>query len=168
MARLSLLHRMEQAMGMTPAVWDRHANPWSVYTRFSCLPLIVLALWSRHWLGWSALIPFGSALLWTWTNPRLFPAPARLDSWASQVVLGERVYLHRKSEVSAHHLRCIRPLQALAGVSMLPMTYGVWALDLWPTLFGLSTAILFKLWFCDRMVWIWQDWQRAGKGRADL
>jgi len=50
----------EKLMGMDDAAWKRHANPWSVYTRFTCLPFIVLALWSRVWLGWwcSLSVPF--------------------------------------------------------------------------------------------------------------
>ena len=42
---------------MTPEVWARHANPWSGWTRVAILPLFVLAIWSRAWLGWWALVP---------------------------------------------------------------------------------------------------------------
>ncbi|HZD43564.1 MAG TPA: DUF6653 family protein, partial [Methanomicrobiales archaeon] len=52
--------------------WMRHASPWSVWTRFTALPLLVLAFWSRVWLGWGALAPVILALLWTYYNPRIF------------------------------------------------------------------------------------------------
>ncbi|WP_368855457.1 DUF6653 family protein, partial [Proteus mirabilis] len=29
----------------------------SVYTRFTAIPTMILAVWSRAWLGWWALIP---------------------------------------------------------------------------------------------------------------
>jgi len=168
MAPRSVLHRMEQGMGMTGAVWARHANPWSVYTRFTCLPLIILAIWSRIWLGWYSLIPIAASLIWTWANPRVFAPPARLDNWASHVVLGERVYLHHKSEVGAHHLRAANVLSLIAGIGLIPLIYGLWALDIWPTLFGLTISVIGKIWFCDRMVWVWENWVSGGRGVAEL
>ncbi len=42
---------------MDDATWLRHANPWSVILRFTVLPLLILAFWSRLWLGWWAGYP---------------------------------------------------------------------------------------------------------------
>lgn len=55
----------ERLMGMTDETWARHANPWSVYTRFSILPLFALAVWSRAWIGWGALIAVTAVVFWT-------------------------------------------------------------------------------------------------------
>jgi hypothetical protein len=74
----------ERLMGMTETIWLRHANPWSVYSRIPCLPLICLAIWSRIWLGWWAMGPLLLSILWVWVNPRIFPAPKYLNSWASK------------------------------------------------------------------------------------
>ena len=52
----------ERLMSMDDEAWARHANPWSAWTRFSCGPFIVLAIWSRVWLGWWALLPLALAL----------------------------------------------------------------------------------------------------------
>ena len=41
----------ERMMAMDDAAWARHANPWSVYSRMSILPLMTLAIYSRVWLG---------------------------------------------------------------------------------------------------------------------
>ncbi|MFC2044021.1 DUF6653 family protein [Chloroflexota bacterium] len=30
----------------------KHVNPWSVWTRYSVLSIIVLAFWSRVCIGW--------------------------------------------------------------------------------------------------------------------
>lgn len=30
--------------------WKRHANPWSVISRNTVLPLLIIAFWSRIWL----------------------------------------------------------------------------------------------------------------------
>ena len=35
--------------------WMRHANPVSVWTRFSVVSLIALSIWSRDWIGWWCL-----------------------------------------------------------------------------------------------------------------
>ena len=64
--------QIAQAFAMSDEVWARHANPWSVWTRFSILPLLVAAIWSRVWIGRWALLPTAAVVLWAWLNPRLF------------------------------------------------------------------------------------------------
>lgn len=39
-------------MSMDDTSWGRHANPWSVYSRMTLLPLFALAVWSRVWIDW--------------------------------------------------------------------------------------------------------------------
>src|ERR1044072_9087226 len=75
--------------------WQRHSNPWSVITRFTVLPLLVLAIWSHKWFGWWALPAVGVVLLWMWVNPNLFAKPQSIENWASKSVLGERFWLDR-------------------------------------------------------------------------
>jgi len=48
----SLFRMAERLMAMDDAVWMRHANPASVWSRIvTPLPLLPLAVWSRVWLG---------------------------------------------------------------------------------------------------------------------
>ncbi len=151
----------ERLMQMDDATWRRHANPWSVYTRISCLPLIVLAVWSRVWLGWWCLIPLALTILWTWLNPRLFKEPKSLDSWASKGVMGERLFLDRKSNMIAkHHVDMANVLTALSVMGVMILGYGLIVLSLWASLCGLFVTILPKLWFVDRMVWIYENHQK--------
>jgi len=147
---------------MSDAIWARHANPWSVWTRNSCLPLLALACWSRVWLGWGAWGAVALALAWTWLNPRVFPPPRSTDNWASRGVLGERVWLNRKRvPVPAHHVRAATVL-ALVSTSGLPFViWGAVQLAVWPALLGLVLIHLGKLWFMDRMVWLYADMQNA-------
>jgi hypothetical protein len=49
---MSVTSKIAGAFGMTEDAWKRHANPWSVWTRFAAIPLMILAIWSRVWLGW--------------------------------------------------------------------------------------------------------------------
>lgn len=164
-----LLAGVERLMAMDERAWARHANPWSVWTRIlTPLPLLALAVWSRAWIGAWALVPVGLALLWIGLNPRLFPPPARLDSWASRAVLGERVWLRRPDRVAAHHRPAARALTALSIAGALPYAWGLWALDLWATLLGIVAVSGFKTWFVDRMAWVWDDFAREGGTVADL
>ncbi|WP_299622430.1 DUF6653 family protein [uncultured Tateyamaria sp.] len=145
----------ERMMGMGDADWRRHANPLSVWTRFSCLPLLVLAIWSRVWIGWWALPVFLLAALWTFFNPRAFAPPADFGSWAARATLGERVFLARdRYDVAAHHIRAAHVLTGLSGLGLLPLIYGLIVLNPWATLLGVIATVLPKVWFCDRMVWI--------------
>ena len=92
---MTLERKIARAFALDDVTWLRHANPWSVILRFTVLPILVLAFWSRLWLGWWAVIPIALSLLWIWFNPRIFPAPRSLDHWTSKAVLGERVWLDR-------------------------------------------------------------------------
>ncbi|WP_424971551.1 DUF6653 family protein [Dinoroseobacter sp. S76] len=152
----------ERLMGMSDRVWRRHANPLSVATRFTVLPLLALAIWSRVWLGWAALVPVALVLLWTWWNPRAFREPRSFASWGSRAVLGERIFLAHRAEIPAHHLRVARMLGYASAPGALVMGAGLWMLWADWVVFGIVLTALPKTWFCDRMVWIHDDWVRAG------
>ncbi|MEM8790767.1 MAG: DUF6653 family protein [Pseudomonadota bacterium] len=157
----------ERLMGMDDRVWARHANPWSVYTRFSCLPLIVLAIWSRDWIGWWCLLPVALALVWTWLNPRLFSPPATMDGWAAHAVLGERVFLARaKQPIPAEHQRMAIRLTWVSAAGAVVLIYGLAALEVWPTVTGLIVTIGGKLWFCDRMAWLYRESADRAEGTS--
>lgn len=78
--------------------WLRHAIPWSVWTRFITLPFLILAVWSRVWIGWYCLVPISVLVVWIFVNPRIFDKPSHYNSWGSKAVLGERIYIQRKME----------------------------------------------------------------------
>ncbi|MHC4941261.1 MAG: DUF6653 family protein [Planctomycetota bacterium] len=80
---MDLFKGAERLMAMDERTWLRHPNPWSAWTRFfTVVPLFSVAVWSRVWLGWYALIPVGAVCFWAWFNPRAFPLPQRTDNWA--------------------------------------------------------------------------------------
>jgi hypothetical protein len=80
---LTLERKIARFFALDNATWLRHANPWSVILRFTVLPILILAFWSRLWLGWGAVIPVVLAFVWTWANPRIFPAPRSFDHWTT-------------------------------------------------------------------------------------
>ncbi|WP_211276943.1 DUF6653 family protein [Tamilnaduibacter salinus] len=145
-------------MAMDEASWKRHANPWSVYTRFAVIPIISLALWSRTWIGEYFWVAVALALFWTWLNPRLFPEPQDKKNWASMVTFGERIYLDQKGvEIPAHHVRICRVLQVLSAIGLPVLVYGIYVLDVWITILGTFWVMVFKAWFADRMVWLFLE-----------
>jgi hypothetical protein len=153
---------LDRLFRLDDAAWRRHANPWSVWTRVATFPAIVLAGWSAHWIGWWALLPGALVALWTYLNPRLFAEPAHFDSWASQVTLGERLWLQAgRPAVDPTHFRPVRWLSALSAAGLPIVLAGVVARAPGWTLFGTALVMLGKLWFCDRMVWLYQDARRA-------
>ncbi|GFE63973.1 DUF6653 family protein [Litoreibacter roseus] len=155
---MNIFNAAERLMAMDDVTWRRHANPWSVWTRFTCLPLIVLALWSRAVFGWWSLVLLALSLIWTWANPRAFPPPSDYGSWGSRAVLGERIFLAKdRYTIAPHHLKAANWLTIASAVGMLPLLYGIIYLDALATLFGLFATVGPKVWFCDRMVWIHAD-----------
>ncbi|MEM9543067.1 MAG: DUF6653 family protein [Cyanobacteria bacterium P01_E01_bin.42] len=143
---------------MTDRVWERHANPWSVWTRYLSLPFLIVAIWSRVWWGWLTIAPIAMVLLWIWLNPRLFPKPQTTQNWTSKAVFGERVWLNRATvPIPKHHDPIIIFTNTVNAIGFLICTWGLITIELWPTCLGLSWVILGKTWFLDRMVWLYEE-----------
>lgn len=160
---------LARLFGLEGDRWLRHANPWSVYSRFPVLPLIVVSVWSRVWIGTYFLVPLGATLLWTFFNPRLFDEPDSLDSWAARGVLGERIWKDRAVyDISRQWSLQTHALNASQVVGLVPFLFGLYTLDVWMTMTGLTVAFLSKLWFFDRMVWLFEDEREAERVREWL
>ncbi len=161
---MTLSKRIASLFQLDDDTWARHANPWSVWSRTTVLPLLILAAWSRVWIGWWALGPGAVALLWTWLNPRLFGRPESFDTWASKSVLGERLWMNRDEDpVPEHHRVVPNILNGVNGIGSLFVGWGVVQLSIWPTVFGAALVYAGKLWYLDRMVWLYED-TRTGSG----
>ncbi len=144
---------------MSDEAWLRHANSWSGWTRFATvLPLLILAFWSRVWLGGWSLLPIVGACAWTWLNPHVFPKPRSTHHWISKGVLGERVWLNRDQvPVPPHHRLVPSLLNTVAAVGGVIIIWGVVVLSVWGVSIGYAIVTLGKLWYIDRMVWLYSD-----------
>lgn len=144
-------------MTMSEEVWRRHANPWSGWTRVATFPFFFLAIWSWVWIGWWALVPVILLSIWTWLNPRVFPPYQSDRAWITRGVLGEQLFLSRKDVViPGNHVRMANLLTTMAGLSMVGAIIGFVMQIFWLALGGWLLAITFKMWFVDRMVWIYE------------
>jgi hypothetical protein len=150
--------KLAKAFGLEGEAWQRHANPWCVYTRIPIPPLLVGAIWTRKWIGWRSLVPVGLVCAWAVINPRAFPPPRSLDHWASRGVLGETYWANRK-EVPVPPRHRVAP-QVLGAVSALGVPFvarGLVVKNGWMVLFGLAVQEAGKVWFIDRMALLYDD-----------
>jgi len=138
--------------------WMKHANPWSVWTRFATLPFLIFAIWSRVWIGWYSLIPIIILIMWLVINPTLFKKPKSIDNWGSKAVIGEKYWSERKKNpVPRRHKVTIIILTILQTIGGIILMIGLWKLEVNLTIIGAITVYLSKMWFLDRMVWIYED-----------
>ena len=150
--------RMARAFGLEGDAWQRHANPWSVYTRIPIPPLLAAAIWTRTWLGWRSLVPVGLVWAWTAINPRAFPPPRSLDHWASRGVLGETYWANRDEvPVPPRHRVPPNVLRAVSALGVPFVARGLVVRNGWMVLFGLAVQTAGKIWFIDRMALLYDD-----------
>ena len=148
----------ERVMSMSDDVWMRHASPWSVWTRIATFPLLMLALWSPHIIGAWSLIPIAILAAWIWLNPRLFDPPRRTDNWPAKVTFGERVWLNRKAiPIPGHHAMAAAITTGISAAGTVLLIAGALLAEPISFIAGGITAFLAKVWFCDRMVWLYED-----------
>lgn len=153
---------IERMFAMSERTWARHANPWSFHTRLPILPLAALAIYLRPLLGWWCLVPLAALAAWMFINPRAFPPPARLDAYPSRAVLGERIFLARRTRpIPAHQARAATVLSLVSLCGLPFLVYGLVVLDPFATLLGLAVTMGGKLWFLDRMVWLHDEMQHG-------
>jgi hypothetical protein len=159
---MGALSKVADAFRMTDEAWQRHANPWSVWTRFAAIPLMLLAIWSRAWLGWWCLLPVAVVIVWLWVNPRVFPPITTPDGWAAKGIYGEKLWLLDRSLVSADHRRVLRLLVLVGSAGFAMIAFGLVVLQVWPTLFGATLVVLGQLWRIDRFGLLYDESKRAG------
>ena len=151
--------RVARVFGLEGDAWMRHANPRSVWTRFTCLSLLALAIWSRDWIGWYSLIPIVTAMVWMLVNPRFFGVPTSTRNWASKSVFGERIWVDRTSVELSEQFRSHVPnlANAYSCIGLALLAYGLIALQVWPVVAGIVIVHGAKLWYLDRMVLLFED-----------
>lgn len=158
---MKIIEAMAPLMAMDERSWRRHANPWSVWTRIPLLLMFVAVIFWRDALGWWTLVLLACAAAWAFANPRAFPEPSSTNNWASKGVMGERVWLNRRViEIPASHARWATGLSVASAVGLLPLAWGLATEDFWLSAFGTLWVMGAKLWFVDRMVWLYEDMSR--------
>ncbi|MEM6616608.1 MAG: DUF6653 family protein [Pseudomonadota bacterium] len=151
-------NRIANIFQMDDRTWARHANPWSGATRIPILPALCAVIFFRDSLGGLIWPILAILVIWAFWNPRAFSEPTSTKNWMSEAVFGERVWLNRKEvPIPQHHARAAMLLSILPITGILPMVYGLVVLNPAATALGCALTVLFKLWFLDRMVWLYRD-----------
>jgi hypothetical protein len=167
---MTIFKAISNLFQMDEEAWRRHANPWSVYTRFAAIPLMILAIWSRVWLGWWALVPVGLVILWLFLNPHVFPRVTPDKGWAAKGIYGERLWLEsRKDDLPQGFRIALRWLVIPGLVGAILLLWGLIWLSVWPTIFGATLLVLAQLWRIDRLGLLYDQMvdQRKSSGDPD-
>ncbi|MBK22879.1 MAG: hypothetical protein NXH75_09850 [Halobacteriovoraceae bacterium] len=156
---MTLERKIAKIFNLTEENWMKHANPWSVWTRYSVLPVIIISFWSRTWIGYWHLIPALISIAWMFFNPIFFKKPKSTRNWASKSVLGERVFLNRdKIEIPLVHKSSIyKILNTISSIGMLISIWSIVSYSIWGAILGTVLTYLGKSWYLDRMVWLYED-----------
>jgi hypothetical protein len=158
-ARSTSEQRVARLFGLQGDSWMRHANPWSVWTRFAVLPLLAVSIWSRDWIGWWCLIPVALSLVFMVVNPLLFPEPRSTRNWTSRAVFGERLWADRNRVALPEQFRTSKVpavAQSIQVVGMAVLVYGLVELDLLTVVTGTVLTQTAKAWYLDRMVLLFE------------
>ncbi|SFR22831.1 hypothetical protein SAMN04488564_106381 [Lentzea waywayandensis] len=156
---MDAVDRIAKTFGMNDEAWQRHANPWSVWTRFAAIPLMLLAIWSRTWIGWWSLVAIAAVIVWLFVNPRAFPPVREPRSWAARGIYGERAWLEDRELVPPDHRQVLRLLVTLGALGFGLIVWGLVVLSVWPTVFGATLVVVAQLWRIDRLGWLWERHQ---------
>jgi hypothetical protein len=128
---------------LSEKTWERHANPWSGWTRVLSMPVLALGLYLHNfWI-------LGIVLVWLIINPILFSKPRDTNNWMSKGVLGEQLYFRDGTKFK-------KDLPTLLNVLNIPVfvafLYLSWQQELIAMIFAGLLTMTIKFWFIDRMV----------------
>ncbi|OBJ54074.1 hypothetical protein A9W95_17725 [Mycobacterium sp. 1423905.2] len=80
---------------MRRAMFARHCNPWSAWTRWASTPLLLVPAWTRQ-RSHAVLLA-----VWLALNPFIFGEPAHHRNWATRAMLGEELWIIRRPKDGA-------------------------------------------------------------------
>lgn len=127
---------------LSEKTWEKHANPWSGWTRVLSMPGLALGLYLHNfWI-------LGAVVVWLIVNPMLFPKPKSVDNWMSKGVLGEQLYYKDGKKL-------MKDLPTLLNILNIPtfaaFLYFSWQQELIPMILAGLLTMTIKFWFIDRM-----------------
>ena len=92
------------------AMFVRHSNPWSAWTRWVSTPLVLIPVWTRR-RSHAALVAG-----WLAVNPVLFPTPADDRAWATRAMLGEERWIVDRPRDASMVISIVTSVTAVAGL----------------------------------------------------
>ncbi|MBO0865540.1 MAG: hypothetical protein J2P16_10770 [Mycobacterium sp.] len=95
---------------MRRAIFARHCNPWSAWTRWASTPLVLVPVWTRRW-SHAAVIA-----LWLAVNPVIFGKPAHDRNWATRAMLGEERWITDRPRDAAAAVSAVTSAAAIVAI----------------------------------------------------
>ncbi|EUA10956.1 DUF6653 family protein [Mycobacterium kansasii] len=92
------------------AVFARHCNPWSAWTRWASTPLALVPIWTRHRIH-AAVIA-----LWLAVNPFVFGKPKHHRAWATRAMVGEELWIAERPADAAMLVSALTSAVSLSAV----------------------------------------------------
>jgi hypothetical protein len=92
------------------AIFARHCNPWSAWTRWASTPLTLVPVSTRR-RSHAALIA-----LWFAVNPFVFGKPAHHRAWSTRAMLGEELWISRRPRDAALLVSALTSAAALTAI----------------------------------------------------
>lgn len=127
---------------LSEKTWERHANPWSGWTRVLSMPALALGLYLHNfWI-------LGAVVVWLIINPMLFAKPKSTDNWMSKGVLGEQLYFKDGKKLKKDLPTLLNMLNILVFIAFI---YFGWQQELLTMILAGLLTMTLKFWFIDRM-----------------
>ncbi len=123
-----------------------------------------MAFWSRIWLGDWAVVPVVVAIVWLIANPVAFRPVHEPRVWVSKAVFGQRLWLTQRNRVPAVYRTILTWLVAVGLAGLVFIAWGLWALEVWPTVYGATLVVLSQLWQLDRQRLLYEELEGTGGG----
>lgn len=92
------------------AMFARHCNPWSAWTRSASTPLALVPVWTRR-SDHAVLLG-----LWLAVNPFVFGEPGYERAWSTRAMLGEELWITNRPRDAAMVVSALTSAVALSAV----------------------------------------------------
>ena len=92
------------------AMFERHSNPWSAWTRWASTPMVLIPVWTRR-RSHAALVAG-----WLAVNPVLFGKPADDRAWATRAMLGEEGWIQDRPRDVSMVVSVVTSVAAVCGL----------------------------------------------------
>ncbi|MDA2805196.1 DUF6653 family protein [Nocardiopsis suaedae] len=131
------------------AVFARHCNPWSAWTRWATTPLILVPVWTR---SWKHAVAVGA---WFAVNPVIFPDPKDDSAWATKAMLGEEQWIAERPKDAA------LAVQAVASAANTVAVAAAWRRKAVPAVAGTAVMMGLTMVYWEQMARYYEENKRA-------
>jgi hypothetical protein len=109
-----------------------------------------------------------AVLVWLVINPVAFRAVDEPTNWVSKAVYGQQIWLTQRERVPMVYLTIMRWLVAVGLAGFGFIGWGLWALDLWPVVYGVTLVVFSQFWQWDRQRLLYDELKAKSGGDSSV